>query len=89
MTLLPKDTVISRKEGLPLEQLSHDAAHRPDVHCWGRIRRLYQYATQSLPGELGRSLPSDPLIKARTKEASGALILYPTLRRGVGTPTNL
>lgn len=31
-----KDTVISREKGLSLEQLSHDAAHRPDVHCWGR-----------------------------------------------------
>ena len=37
-----KDTVISWEEGLSLEQLGHDAAHRPDVHC-GR-RRLHQSA---------------------------------------------
>lgn len=49
LTLLPhlaKDTVTSWEEGLSLEQLSHYAAHRPDVHCWGR--RLHQ---STLPKE--------------------------------------
>lgn len=47
-----KDTVISWEKGLSLEQLGHDAAHRPDVHC-GR-RRLHQSAhPKSLLRELG------------------------------------
>lgn len=60
LTLLPKDTVISRKEGLSLEQLSHDAAHRPDVHCWGESKETISLPPEILPVGLGRSQPSDP-----------------------------
>lgn len=50
-----KDTVTAREEGLSLEQLSHDAAHGPDVHCWGRSLRQSVHP-KSLLRELGGCL---------------------------------